>query len=64
MSYVTRLLFWLYLCRNVYQLKLDEIREVLGGVSRTAVGKVYKLALGDVENKRGCYKLMKSVEKL
>jgi putative transposase len=52
-----------YLCRSVYQVKGAEVRSILGGVSTTAVGKIYKLSLADMEKKRGCYQLVRKLEK-
>ncbi len=55
---------FVYLSRNVYQLKVDDVLEVLGCKSRATVGKIHKHAIEDVSKRKGCYKLLKSIAKL
>lgn len=45
-----------YILRRHYELSLNEISEIMGKITYSAVSRQYRLAEEDVENKEGCCK--------
>ena len=52
-----------YLLRRCYDLSLREISEIMGGITYSAVSRQYKIAEGDVREKKGCYNSFEGMAK-
>lgn len=55
---------FVYVCREMLQLKSREIANALGGVSRTIITNNYALAIRDKEKGKGCIKELLLIERV
>ena len=53
---------FVFICCSRLQLKSREIRNALGGVSRTTITNTYNAACRDYTNKEGCYKYIEKIQ--